>query len=66
MKKVLKILFSIMLILLTSCGKISNKTTQPTTDEPRTTITTPQDDNTITEEKDGTANMFEKIFIIIN
>ena len=46
-----------MLIALISCGKISNKKTQPTTDEPRTTITTPQDDNTITEEKDGTANM---------
>lgn len=46
-----------MLIVLTSCGKTSSKTTQPTTDEPRTTITTPQDDKTITEEKDETANM---------
>ena len=57
MKKVLKILFSIMLIALTSCEKTSSKTTQPTTDDPRTTITTPQDDKTITEEKDETANM---------
>lgn len=56
MKKVLKILFSIMLIALTSCEKTSSKTTQPTTDYPRTTITTPQDDKTITEEKDETAN----------
>ena len=46
-----------MLIALTSCGKISSKTTQPTTDEPITTITTPQDDKIITEEKDETANM---------
>ena len=45
-----------MLIALPSCGKTSSKTTQPTTDEPRT-ITTPQDDKTITEEKDETANM---------
>ena len=57
MKKVLTVLFSIMLIALTSCGKISSKTTQPTTDEPITTITTPQDDKIITEEKDETANM---------
>lgn len=57
MKKVLKILFSIMLISLVSCGKTSSKTTQPTTDDPSTTITTPQDDKTITEEKDETANM---------
>ena len=46
-----------MLIALTFCGKISSKTTQPTTDEPRTTITTPQDDKTIAEEKDEAANM---------
>ena len=57
MKKVLNILFSIMLIALVSCGKTSSKTTQPTPDEPRTTITTPQDDKTITEEKNETANM---------
>ena len=46
-----------MLIALISCGKTSSKITQPTTDESRTTITTPQDDKTITEEKDETANM---------
>ena len=46
-----------MLILLTSCWKTSGITTKPTTDEPRTTITTPLDDKIITEEKDETANM---------
>ena len=57
MKKVLKILFSFMLITQISCGKTSSKTTQPTTDEPIIAITTPQDDMIITEEKDVTANM---------
>ena len=48
-----------MLITMTSCGKSDNSPTQPTTDEPSTTITTPSDDNptTTTEEVDETANM---------
>ena len=46
-----------MLIAIISCGKTSSKITQPTTDESRTTITTPQDYKTIAEEKDETANM---------
>ena len=58
MKKVLTLL-AIMLITLTSCGKSNDSPTQPTTDEPSTTITTPSDDNptTTTEEEDETANM---------
>ncbi len=58
MKKVLTLLV-IMLITLTSCGKPNNPSTQPTTDEPSITITTPSDDNptTTTEEEDETANM---------
>ena len=56
MKKFLTIVLAIMLIALTSCGKTSSKTTQPTTDEPSTTITTPSDDNSTTKE-DETANM---------
>lgn len=51
------VLLFIFMILLTSCGKSTNSSTQPTTDEPNITITTPQDDKTITEEKDETANM---------
>lgn len=34
-----------MLITLTSCGKSNKPSTQPTTDEPSTTITTPSDHN---------------------
>ena len=45
------------LLILTSCDKSNSSPIQPTTDEPSTTITTPQDDKTITEEKDETANM---------
>lgn len=56
MKKFLTIVLAIMLIALTSCGKTSSKTTQPTTDEPSTTITTPSDDNSTTKEGE-TANM---------
>lgn len=59
MKKLLTILLAILFITLTSCGKSDNSPTQPTTDEPSTTITTPSDDNptTTTEEVDETANM---------
>lgn len=48
-----------MLITMTSCGKSHTSPTQPTTDEPSTTITTPSDDNptTTTKEEDETANM---------
>ncbi len=49
-------LLFIFMILLTSCGKSTNSSTPSTTDEPSITITTPQDDKTITEE-DETANM---------
>ena len=45
-----------MLITMTSCGKSDNSSTQPTTDEPSTTITTPQDDNSTTK-KDETETM---------
>ena len=45
-----------MLITMTSCGKSHTSPTQPTTDEPSTTITTPSDDNQTTKE-DETANM---------
>ena len=55
MKKLLTILLAIMLITMTSCGKSDNSSTQPTTDEPSTTITTPSDDQTTKE--DETANM---------
>ena len=51
------VLLFIFMILLSSCGKSNNSSVQPTTDEPSTTITTPQDDKTITEEKDETANL---------
>mgnify|MGYP000324968014 CR=1 FL=1 len=50
MKRVLTVLLAIMLITMTSCGKSDNSSTQPTTDEPSTTITTPQDDNSTTKE----------------
>ena len=50
MKRVLTVLLAIMLITITSCGKSDNSSTQPTTDEPSTTITTPQDDNSTTKE----------------
>ena len=43
MKKLLTIILTIMLITMTSCGKSDNLPTQPTTDEPSTTITTPSD-----------------------
>ena len=56
MKRVLTVLLAIMLITITSCGKSDNSSTQPTTDEPSTTITTPSDDNSTTKE-DETANM---------
>ena len=62
MKRVLTVLLAIMLITMTSCGKSDNSSTQPTTDEPSTTITTPQDDNSITKE-DETANMNLKLKI---
>lgn len=55
MKRVLTLLLAIMLISLTSCGKSNNSSTQPTTDEPSTTITTPSDNPTTKE--DETANM---------
>ena len=56
MKRVLIVLLAIMLITMTSCGKSDNSSTQPTTDEPSTTITTPSDDNSTTKE-DGTETM---------
>jgi hypothetical protein len=56
MKRVLTLLLAIMLITMTSCGKSDNSPTQPTTDEPSTTITTPSGDNQTTKE-DETANM---------
>ena len=56
MKKFLTILFAIVLIVLTSCGKSNNSPTQTTTDDPSITITTPSDDNSTTKE-DETANM---------
>ena len=56
MKKILTIILTIMLITMTSCGKSHTSPTQPTTDEPSTTITTPSDDNQTTKE-DETANM---------
>ena len=56
MKRVLTLLLAIMLIIMTSCGKSDNSPTPSNTDEPSTTITTPQDDNSTTKE-DETANM---------
>lgn len=56
MKKILILLLAVTFVVLTSCDK-SNSTPTLTTDEPIITITTPQDDKTITEEKDETANM---------
>ena len=50
MKRVLTVLLAIMLITMTSCGKSDNSPTQPTTDEPSITITTPSDDNQTTKE----------------
>lgn len=50
MKRALTVLLAITLITMTSCGKSDNSSTQPTTDEPSTTITTPQDDNSTTKE----------------
>ena len=50
MKKILTIILTIMLITMTSCGKSHTSPTQPTTDEPSTTITTPSDDNSTTKE----------------
>ena len=55
MKKILILLLAVTFVGLTSCDK-PNSTPNPTTDEPSTTITTPQDDKTITRE-DETANM---------
>jgi len=61
--KFVKICFVIGCLVLSfclvSCNKNINSPTQPTTDEPSTTITTPSDDNptTTTEEEDETANM---------
>ena len=63
MKRVLTLLLAIMIIALTSCGKSDNSPTQPTTDEPSTTITTPSDDNQTTKE-DESANM--KLTLKIN
>ena len=63
MKRVLTVLLAIMLITMTSCGKSDNSPTQPTTDEPSTTITTPSGDNQTTKE-DETANM--KLILEIN
>lgn len=59
MKKVLTILLLIILITLTSCGRVNNLTTPQTTEEPGATITTPLDDKPTdtTEEGDETANM---------
>lgn len=62
MKKILILLLAVTFVGLTSCDK-PNSTPTPTTDEPSTTITTPQDDKTITKE-DETANM--KLTLKIN
>ncbi len=62
MKKILILLLAVTFVGLTSCDK-PNSTPNPTTDEPSTTITTPQDDKTITKE-DETANM--KLTLKIN
>ena len=56
MKRVLTLLLAIMLIIMTSCGKSDNSPTPSNTDEPSTTITTPQDDNSTTK-KDETETM---------
>lgn len=50
MKKLFILLFAIMLITLTSCGKSTNSSTPSNTDEPSTTITTPSDNNQATKE----------------
>ncbi len=63
MKKSIILLIILFLISLTSCGKSDNSPTQPITDEPSTTITTPSDDNQTTKE-DETANM--KLTLKIN
>lgn len=62
MKRVLTVLLAIMLITMTSCGKSDNSPTQPTTDEPSITITTPSDDNQTTKE-DETETMKLKLKI---
>ena len=62
MKKIVTLFAFLFFFLLVSCGK-SNSTPTSTTDEPSTTITTPQDDKTITKE-DETANM--KLTLKIN
>ena len=51
MKRTIIFLISLIIIsTLVACGKSHNSPTQPTTDEPSTTITTPQDDNSTTKE----------------
>ena len=62
MKKLLIFLLTIISITLTSCYKL-NSTTAPTTGEPRPAITTPSEDNQITNE-DETSNM--KLILKIN
>ncbi len=52
--KRLVLLLVVSLLFLASCG--TSKNTQPSTDEPSTTITTPSGDNQTTKE-DETANM---------
>ena len=44
------VLLFIFMLLLSSCGKSTNSSTQLTIDEPSTTITTPSDDNPTTKE----------------
>ena len=57
MRRTINFLISLIIIsTLVACDK-STGTHTPTTDEPSTTIITPSDDKTITEEKDETNNM---------
>lgn len=49
MKGTITFLISLIIIsTLVACGKSNNSSVQPTTEEPSTTITIPQDDNSTT------------------
>jgi hypothetical protein len=64
MKKIITFLVTLTLIIsLSACGKSTNSIVSSITDDPSTTITTPQDDNSTTKE-DETANM--KLTLKIN
>lgn len=54
MKKIITFLVTLTLIIsLSACGKSINSTVSSTTDDPSTTITTPQDDNQTTKEDEN-------------